>query len=104
MAKMTPEGIVKKEIKSILNEYGAYSFMPVQNGMGSPALDFHCIHYGRAFCIEAKAPGKNPTPRQAQTILNISAAGGRCFVIDGPAGYAALKHWLRGVNLNDKGE
>lgn len=99
MAKQTPEGKVKAEIKTILNEHGVYSFMPVQNGMGAPALDFHCIHYGRGFCIEAKAPGKVPTPRQEQTMINVRKAGGMCFVIDGPVGYDKLRNFLKNFEV-----
>lgn len=95
MAKQTPEGKVKAQVKAILIENDAYYFMPVQNGMGAPALDFHCIHNGRGFCIETKAPGKKPTARQAGTIMKIEASGGRCFVIDGPAGYSKLTNWLK---------
>lgn len=94
----TPEGKVKDQVKKILKEYQAYWFMPVQNGMGAPALDFHCICQGVGFCIETKAPGKKPTARQANTILHIEAAGGKTFVIDGEAGYRQLREWLQLVH------
>ena len=100
----TPEGIVKKKVKKVLNEYKAYYFMPVQNGMGAPALDFHCICNGVGFCIETKAPGKKPTARQAATILKISAAGGKCFVIDGDESLQELREWLVLVHLATGGE
>jgi hypothetical protein len=99
MAGMTPEGRVKKVVKEILKEYGAYSFMPVQNGMGAPALDFHCIHRGVGFCIETKAPGKKPTKRQLHTMEAVAAAGGKNFVIDGEVGYKQLREWLTLVYL-----
>jgi len=99
MAGQTPEGRVKNQVKKILQEYLAYSFMPVQAGYGMPALDFHCICCGVGFCIETKAPGKVPTPRQEVTITAIKAAGGKCFVIDGEAGYKRLREWLTLVHL-----
>lgn len=99
MARQTPEGRVKDKVKKILKEYQAYSFMPVQAGYGSPALDFHCICKGVGFCIETKAPGKVPTSRQKVTIMVIEEAGGKCFVIDGEAGYKELREWLTLVHL-----
>lgn len=82
---MTPEGKVKKQIDAVLKKYGVYSFKPVQNGMGKPGLDYHCVlpPYGLAVMIEAKAPGKKPTARQKLTIKEIEQAGGKVFVCDG---------------------
>jgi hypothetical protein len=91
---MTPERKVKEGVKKLLKLHGAYYLMPVMNGMGAPALDFHCIQNGRAFCIETKAPGKKPTPRQLLTIQSVVEAGGRCFVVDGEAGITELETWL----------
>lgn len=70
--------------------------MPVQNGMGEPALDFHVCHRGMYAAIETKAPGKKPTPRQMQTIRKVVASGGSVFVIDSTDGadLAALVMWL----------
>lgn len=70
--------------------------MPVQNGMGEPALDFHVCHAGFYAAIETKAPGKKPTPRQMQTIRKVVASGGSVFVIDSEQGpdMAALIMWL----------
>lgn len=99
MAGQTPEGRVKNQVKKILTEYSAYSFMPVQAGYGMPALDFHCICRGVGFCIETKAPGKKTTARQDVTIISIENAGGKCFVIDGEAGYRELREWLSLVHL-----
>lgn len=92
---MTPEGKVKDRVKRRLNEMGAYYHMPVQNGMGSPALDFHvCMPIlitadmvgtviGAYVGIETKAPGNAPTIRQLRTMDNIHAAHGIAVVIDG---------------------
>lgn len=73
---MTPEGKVKARIKKLLNKYGAYSHMPVQNGMGAPTLDYVCCYGGLYLAIEAKAEGKKPSKRQLKTMSQISAAGG----------------------------
>jgi hypothetical protein len=95
----TPEGKVKKAIRAALDNYGpsVWYFAPVQNGMGKPALDFEGAHRGRAFSIEAKAPGKVPTDRQNQTILAKRAAGYKVFVIDSEQEIAPLRAWLNGL-------
>jgi hypothetical protein len=91
---MTLEGRVKDEIKKFLRKLQAYFHMPVQNGMGAPALDFHtCIPIvitpamvgktiGVYVGIEAKAPGKQPTPRQTRTMSDIQDAGGIAICVD----------------------
>lgn len=79
---MAPEGKVKALVKKGLAALPRrYHFMPVQNGMGAPGLDFFCCIAGYFVAIETKAPGKNPTPRQEQTIAEIEAADGLVFVI-----------------------
>ena len=91
----TPEGRTKAKISELLKAAGAYYHMPVQNGMGKPTLDYIGCHHGRFFAIEAKAPGKKPTPRQEGTIKEINLAMGMVFVIDGTDGsYDLLKMWL----------
>jgi hypothetical protein len=92
---MTPEGRVKNKVKDLLRVHNAYWFMPVQNGMGAPALDFmHVqIHGAPVFAIETKAPGKTLTVRQARTVAQIRAAGGTVFIIDGDT--KELEQWLK---------
>lgn len=76
---MTPEGRVKAKVKKALKEH--YSFMPVQNGMGAPGLDFYCCVVGLFVAIETKVPGKRLTARQHITASQIAKAGGMVFVI-----------------------
>lgn len=83
MSSSTPEGKTKALIDKLLNEFKAYYLKPVQNGMGSPALDYHGSHQGFAFVIEAKAPGKAPSDRQIATMRRIAPSGASIFVIDG---------------------
>ncbi len=80
----TPEGNTKKRIKKVLEEAGAYFFMPVQAGFGVTSLDFLCARPsdGRAFAIEAKAHGKRPTERQEVVIDRMIKRGWRVFIID----------------------
>lgn len=70
--------------------------MPVQNGMGEPALDYHVSHKGLYAAIEAKALGKKPTPRQVATMRKVRASGGSVFLIDSIdcIDYAQLIGWL----------
>ena len=79
----TPEGRVKEMVKRALKEEfdRRYLFMPVQNGMGAPALDlYNCID-GLFVAIETKAPGKTMTPRQLMTAKDIADAGGLVFEV-----------------------
>lgn len=82
---MTPEGRVKAKVNRRLQGLRPqlYKFMPVQNGMGAPALDYFGCFIGNFFAIETKKPGGKPTPRQLQTIKEIENAGGLVFVVDG---------------------
>lgn len=70
--------------------------MPVPYGYGPTTLDYLGCIRGKFFAIEAKAPGKKPTPLQINTIERIRAAGGRTFVIDGVScdDYAELERFL----------
>ena len=91
----TPEGRVKDKVKEILKKYKVYWHMPVQNGMGSPTLDFVCCVRGLYFVVETKAPGKKATPRQELTMHQIQQAGGRAFVVDGDT--TTLEQWLQEI-------
>jgi hypothetical protein len=84
----TSEGKIKDLIKRRMKEEfpDAYRFCPVQNGMGAPSVDFlYCVPCGIWVAIEAKAPGKEPTPRQQETLNEMAAAGGATYVVDGVA-------------------
>lgn len=95
----TPEGKIKAKVRAVLNASpDIWHFMPVQNGMGQPSLDFLCAIKLRGlaamFAIETKAPGKKPTPRQELTISKMEAVGVKVFVIDGDEGVNELSTWL----------
>lgn len=90
----TPEGKIKTEVKALLNLYGAYYHMPVLNGMGKPSLDFIGCHKGNFFGIETKAANKQPTERQARTMQEMEAAGGKTFVVNAVTGMGELREWL----------
>lgn len=94
---MTPEGKVKARVKELLKKYNAYWHCPVQNGMGSPSLDFICCIKGKYFAVETKAGNKEPTPRQKTTIAEIQRAGGKVFVVNEISGLDLLGLWLKEI-------
>ena len=92
----TPEHAVKVKVKAALRTLTrVWPWMPVQNGMGTPALDFiNCVD-GKFIAVETKAPGKALTPRQEITAANIRAAGGRVYVIHDKAEIEQMMQELR---------
>lgn len=89
----TPEGKLKKAVKTLLNEHGAWFYMPVQNGMGVVGIpDFVGCYKGVFIGIETKAPVKKPrtpealwkraTPNQQNRITEIKDAGGIAAVVE----------------------
>jgi hypothetical protein len=93
----TPEGKIKAKVKKLLNRHKVYSHMPVQNGMGSPTLDFVCCFLGAYLAIETKAPGKKPTPRQQKTMGQIRAAEGLALVVSCDDDIEKLDQLLTGL-------
>jgi len=96
---MTPEGKIKKAVRDLCKSYGpeCHLFMPVQNGMGSPALDFIGCYRGRYFSVETKAGTKDMTPRQEQTAKALRVAGAAVFLVNAVEGLAGLRGWLECV-------
>ena len=81
---MTPEGIVKKKIVSILKSIGAYYFFPATHGYGRSGVpDIVGCYDGGFFAIEVKAEGKKPTALQENEIRQIVSQRGIAFVYDG---------------------
>lgn len=95
---MTPEGRVKTAIKAVIaavqEKEPVYVNWPVPVGYGESTLDCIGCHRGRFFAIEAKAPGKKPTPRQVFIAERMQEAGATVFVIDGMKGCMELWAWL----------
>lgn len=79
----TPEGVVKRNIKKLLNAAQVYWVMPVSNGMGVHGVpDFLICHQGRFIAIEAKAGKGVTTALQEKHLADIRAAGGVAVVIN----------------------
>jgi hypothetical protein len=80
---MTPEGKVKKRVKEILKEVGAYWTMPLGTGFSSSGVpDFLVCKDGLFYGIECKANGGKPTALQLKNLDDIRKAGGIALVID----------------------
>jgi hypothetical protein len=73
----TPEGQIKRELKKLLSEIGAYYYMSVPMGYGKSTVDFLVCYKGQFFAIETKREGVGkPTARQACILREIAQAGG----------------------------
>lgn len=93
----TLEGGLKAKVKAFLKDRGAYFFMPVPTGYGTPTLDFIGCYKGNFFAIETKAPGKKPTPRQTLTIQQMQTRGAYVVWFDNwLAGELILKKYFDG--------
>ena len=92
----TPEGKVKNKIKAVMTPHRPqlYWYMPVPGGYGAPSRDFIGFIHGRAFGIEAKAPGKKPTKRQILTMTQMRTAGAKVFLIHDDRSLQEFDDWL----------
>lgn len=78
----TPEKKVKKKVRALLDELGAYYVMPVTGGYGSQgAPDFLVCLKGKFVGIETKAGKGKTTALQDLNLQKIRDAGGVALVI-----------------------
>ena len=79
----TPEAKVKKQIRAILDEYGAYYAMPIGSGYGNSGVpDFLVCYKGWFIGIEAKAGKGKTTALQDAHIQRIKDTRGIALVIN----------------------
>lgn len=82
---MTPEGIVKKNVKKILDRWKphVWYFMPVSSGYGAHGIpDFICCVHGQFFSIECKGTvNATPTDLQAAQMVGIHDAQGYAITV-----------------------
>jgi hypothetical protein len=79
----TPESRVKKRVKEVLKNLGAYYVMPVTSGYGnSGAPDFLVCYQGKFIGLECKAGKGKVTALQQRNLDQIDLAGGWSFVIN----------------------
>jgi Holliday junction resolvase len=80
---MTPEGAVKAKVRKILQDRGAYYFMPPANGYGRVGIpDIICCYKGKFLAIECKAGKNKPTALQFMEMGAIRNADGVALVIN----------------------
>jgi hypothetical protein len=80
---VTPESKVKKRVKEVLKDLGAYYVMPVTSGYGnSGAPDFLVCYQGKFIGLECKAGKGRVTALQQRNLDQIDLAGGWSFVIN----------------------
>lgn len=96
----TPEGLVKAKLnRALAHIVRLYRFMPVQNGMGAPGLDYFLCVNGKFVAIETKAKGKTLTDRQNITKQRIIDAGGLVYVVDDDASITATVRALELLSI-----
>ena len=79
----TPEVKVKKQIRKMLDDAGAYYAMPIGTGYGNAGVpDFLICSGGRFIAVEAKAGANKPTALQEMHLDRIRAKGGIALVIN----------------------
>jgi len=92
----TPEALVKKRIRKILEDSKAYFAMPIGTGYGNSGVpDFLVCHQGNFLAIEAKAGKGKTTALQESHLAKIRAAGGVAIVIN-EANINELEDFLHG--------
>ena len=80
---MTPEAKVKKKVKKILDDIGAYHFSPMTAGFGRSGVpDIIACYKGRFIGIECKAGDNKPTLLQLRNIEDIKRNQGLAIVIN----------------------
>lgn len=80
---MTPEAKVKKQVKKILDDIGAYHFSPMTGGYGKSGVpDIIACYKGKFIGIECKAKNNKPTELQKYNMEQIKSNGGLSIVIN----------------------
>ena len=80
---MTPEGKVKKQVKKVLDDVGAYYFSPMTAGYGRSGVpDIIACVKGKFIGIECKAGKNEPTLLQKHNMKLINQSGGLSIVVN----------------------
>ena len=97
-AMSTPEVKVKKAIRKMLDESGAYYAMPIGTGYGNSGVpDFLICSGGRFIAVEAKAGDNKPTALQERELQHIRDAGGTVFVIN-ETNEKDVSNWIAAIS------
>ena len=80
---MTPEAKVKKQVKKILDDIGAYHFSPLTAGYGRSGVpDIIACYKSKFIGIECKSGDNKPTLLQLRNIDDIKRNQGLAIVIN----------------------
>ena len=80
---MKPEAKVKKQVKKILDNIGAYHFSPMSGGFGRSGVpDIIACYKGKFIGIECKAGKNEPTLLQKHNIKEIQRNQGLAIVVN----------------------
>ena len=80
---MKPEAKVKKQVKKILDDIGAYHFSPMSGGFGRSGVpDIIACYKGKFIGIECKAGKNEPTLLQKHNIKEIQRNQGLAIVVN----------------------
>jgi len=80
---MKPEAKVKKQVKKILDDIGAYHFSPMSGGFGRSGVpDIIACYKGMFIGIECKAGKNEPTLLQKHNIKEIQRNQGLAIVVN----------------------
>jgi len=91
---MTPEAIVKKKVKKILDTLGCYYFFPATGGYGRSGVpDIIVCFKGHFIGIECKSGDNKPTALQELNLRQICENGGRSIVVN-ELNLEHLEEWL----------
>lgn len=79
----TPEAKVKKQVKKILDDIGAYHFFPMSGGFGRSGVpDIIACYKGKFIGIECKAGKNETTLLQKHNIKEIQRNQGLAIVVN----------------------
>lgn len=81
----TPEGKVKAQVRAVLEQHGAWFFMPSQSGFGRRGIpDFIVCYKGHFLAIETKSKHSSHkvTPLQKKELEAIKHAHGTALVVN----------------------
>jgi Holliday junction resolvase len=79
----TPESKVKKQVKKILDDLGAYHFSPMMDGYGRSGVpDIIACYKGKFIGIECKSGDNKPTLLQLRNIEDIKRNQGLAIVVN----------------------
>ena len=91
---MSIERDVKRTLRELLTELGAYRYWPVPRGLGAATVDVLFCYAGRFYAVETKRPGVNKaTDRQACVLRDVAAAGGG-IAVENSVGLETVRRML----------